>query len=95
VHESRSLDDLDEIVAGLLSPACGAGIRADRTRAVVADRTSRAYRPPVEIAQSRNRLSFVRYREVLSGNIAIGGLSNTVYLIGRGAVIDLSVIGLT
>lgn len=52
---------------------------------------SSAHRPPVEIAQSRTRL---RYREVLSGNIAIGGLSNMVYLI-TGAVIDLSVIGLT
>jgi hypothetical protein len=40
-------------------------------------------------------LSFVRYREVLSGNIAIGGLSNMVYLIARGAVIDLSGIWLT
>jgi hypothetical protein len=66
-----------------------------RRRAVVADRTSRAYHPPVEIAQSRTCLSFVRYREVLSGNIAIGGLSNMVYLIARGAVIDLSGIWLT
>jgi hypothetical protein len=37
----------------------------------------------------------VRYREACPANIAIGGGLSMVDLIARGAVIELSVIGLT